>query len=183
MKKLSKKIVIYIVSLVVLLSVAVGLTVAYLVSKPDPIDNSFVPVSVSCSVIDSDAGVGAKDVLVKNTGDVKAYARCVVVATWVNTTDGAIYSTAPILGIDYKLQMGSDNWILSSDGFYYYTQSVLSGSSTGTLISSVTEITVAPTGYELSISVYASMIQAEPKSAVEQTWGVTVLDNGNIYKA
>lgn len=181
MKRLSKKIIIYIISTAVLLSVLVGVTVAYLISKTTPLGNEFTPVTVSCTVEDSDPSNAISNLVVKNTGDVKAYARCVIITTYVNQTDGATYSDTPILGVDYKVTLGSD-WTLASDGFYYYASSVQAGSSTSVLISSVTELNSAPAGYELMVSVYASMIQAEPKIAVEQTWGVTVLDNGNIYK-
>ena len=182
MKRLSNKIIIYIISVVVLLSVLVGVTIAYLVSKTTPLGNEFVPVAVSCTVEDSDPSNAISNLTIKNTGDVKGYARCAIIATYVNQTNGSIYSDTPTLGVDYKLNLNNDDWMLSSDGFYYHSSSVQAGSLTSVLISSVTELNSAPDGYALKISVYASMIQAEPKIAVEQTWGVTVLDNGNIYK-
>ena len=181
MKLLSKKITVCIISIAVLISISVGVTIAYLVSRPDPLDNRFKPVSVACIVEDGDAGAGISNLAVKNTGDVKAYARCVVLATYVSTSDGTIHSDAPIKGEDFNLNMGSDSWMLSDDGFYYYALPVEPNSSTDVLVSSVTEIASAPSGYELRISVYASMLQSEPAKAIEQTWNVTILNNGNLY--
>ena len=180
MKKLSKKAIALLSSLIIVFSVAIGVTVAYLTAKTPPLENNFTPVAVSCVVENGNTGGGYSNVTVKNTGDVKAYARCVVLATWVNNENGSVYATAPIQGIDYKIVKGSDNWVLGSDGFYYYSLSVTPTTSTMALVSSVTEVTTAPKGYSLKINFFASMVQAEPSTAVEQVWSVTVLENGTL---
>ncbi len=180
MKKLSKKAIALISSLIIVISVTIGVTVAYLTAKTPPLENNFTPVAVSCVVENGDTGGGYSNVTVKNTGDVKAYARCVVIATWVNDSNGSVYATAPIQGVDFKLVKGSDSWVLGGDGFYYYTVNVAPTTSTMALISSVVEVNSAPKGYSLKINVFASMLQAEPATAIEQVWNVTVLNNGTL---
>jgi hypothetical protein len=69
---------------------------------------------------------------------------------------------------------------LAKDGFYYYTEPVFSAGKTDVLISEFSETSEAPEGYVLSISIIASAVQAEPKNAVTELWGISVLDNGNL---
>jgi hypothetical protein len=83
------------------LSVAtVAATLAYLVAKTNPIENTFTPPVI-------DVKIGGEDVVrdyVQNNGDVPVYARVAIVATWVNG-DGHTYSTAPNLELTLK-----DGW-------------------------------------------------------------------------
>lgn len=180
-RRFSPKTLIIAISLTALILMSAAVTLAYIVATAPPIDNEFVPAEVSCSVTDSD-GQRMNSVAVKNTGNVDSYVRATVIVNWVSESDGSVYAPAPLISTDYSIDFGqSAHWYLASDGFYYYTAPVGASQSTDLLISQITQISAAPEGCKLSVNVIAQSIQANPKKAAEELWGVTILDNGHIY--
>ena len=179
--KSSRKALIAVISLVALVLVTAAVTLAYIAVATPPVNHDFTPAVVSCSVTDTD-GERMSNVVVENTGNVDSYIRAVVIVNWVSKSDGSIYAPAPAVSTDYSIDFGqSAHWHLGSDGFYYYTMPVGASQSTDPLISQITQTAVAPEGCKLSVNVIAQSIQANPKKAAEELWGVTILDNGNIY--
>ena len=174
MKLTPKKLTVLLVLLALVLA-AVGATYAYLMSIAPPIENEFEPVFVSCEIEENGSRVTAK-----NTGDITAYLRATVIVSWVSTKNGNLYPATPQESIDYTLSLTAYDWAKGSDGYYYYTMPLASGASTSELYSALTELTEAPEGYELRVTVLASAVQAEPTTAVTTFWGVSVLDNGNL---
>ena len=166
---------------VLVLSAAVGMTVAYLNDQTPSLEEHFVPVEVNCEVKGAN-GDYTSNILVENTGDITAYIRAAVVVTWVSETDGTTYGGGPILGTHYTLTEGEGGWVKGSDGFYYCTDPVAAGQRTPILVSAVTPIEgQEPTGYRLAVQVLASALQANPKEAVIASWsGVTVAENGSL---
>lgn len=156
-----------------------GITLAYLFARTPQINNSFEAVFVSCDVEESFDGSTKSDVKVRNTGDISAYIRATFVVVWT-AEDGSINSSAPVEGVDYTISLGSSNWVKGSDGFYYYIHSVASNDATAVFINSISPSAEAPDGYSLSVHIAATAIQAAPARAVEEAWGVTVHNNGNI---
>ena len=183
-KRISVKSVVLVVAAILLVSVVVGATVAYLVDKTPSLKNSFQPVAVTCLVQETyDSATKTKtDVSVKNTGDVSAYVRATVVVTWVSSDSGTTYGGAPELGTDYLAEFSSDGWIKGTDGFYYCTSPIAVGASTPILLKTASPVAgQAPDGYVLSVQIIASAIQAEPADAVTSAWtGVTVNSDGAI---
>lgn len=179
-----KKRITLVLSMALLLAVAVGATVAFLVDKTPSVTNTFQPVSVSCRVQESfDTNTNTKrDVSVQNTGDIPAYIRVAVVVTWVSRESGNTYGGAPVAGTDYRMTLNENGWIQGTDGFYYCTTAIAAGDATPLLLTSVTPVDgQAPEGYRLSVQIVASAIQAEPAEAVQFAWGgVTVYDDGTI---
>ena len=182
-----KKRIILILAAVLLLAVAVGTTVAFLVDKTPSVANTFQPVAVSCRVQETfDAQANTKrDVSVRNTGDISAYIRVALVVTWVSEESGSTYGGAPVAGVDYAMTLSEDGWVRGSDGFYYCTSAVAAGEATPILVDVVAPVAgKAPEGYRLSVQIVASAIQATPADAVRATWsGVTVNDDGTITPA
>ena len=155
----------------------VGTSVAYLMSKTPPLDNSFETVYVSCEVIEDGTGGNVK---IKNTGDINAYMRVTFIVNWV-ADDGTIHSTMPKEGVDYSVNLNDRSWYVGSDGFYYYALAVAPGESTEPIIQTVKTLTdEGPDGHKLSFHISAAAIQAEPARAVESAWGVTVMSTGAI---
>ena len=72
--------------------------------------------------------------------------------------------------------LGKD-WIKGSDGYYYYTKAVPVGGSTGNLLEKAMTL-----DENMQVVVLADAIQAMPKQAVIDAWGVTVDSNGSISK-
>ena len=174
-----KKILIIIAALLLISAFAGGATLAYLLAETPAVENNFVPVYVSCEVIEEFTGTTKSNVSVKNTGDIKAYIRATFVIMWTSE-DGSVYSIPPKEGVDYSITLGSSSWSLGSDGFYYYELPVEAGASTDAIIDSLTILSTPPEGHNLNVHVAATAIQAEPAGAVEDAWGATVQENGAL---
>lgn len=150
----------------------VGGVYAYLTAKTDPISNEFVPAKVSC-LVEEDFAEGVKsNVKVRNTGNIDAYIRAVVVATFVSE-DGKVLATAPKESVDYFIQWGTDGWTQGQDGYWYHTKPVKPEETTVLLIESAYELSV-PDGYRLHLQILATGVQSDPAIAVQEAWGVSV---------
>lgn len=183
-EKLNKKTLAILVSLITILVVGTGTTLAYLVVKTNAVNNVFVPTQVSCKVIEeSFDGKTKEGVSVKSTSTtgVPAFIRAEIVVTWVDeNNNNNILAEKPKLGTDYELSINAtadDNggkWI--TDGqYYYYTAPIESGAETADLIKSCEVLKpCSEEGYVLSVEILASAIQTTPTKAVEEHWGVNV---------
>ena len=180
LKKASVKTVAWIAAVIVTVAATVGAAVAYIVAKTSPLENTFEPVSVSCEVQGDLTAEVKSAVSVKNTGDINAYVRAMILVSWISEENGSAYAGLPQENVDYTLTVGSTEWSLGTDGFYYYRKAVAASSSTETLIGALAQVSEAPSGYKLTVQVFASAIQAEPSRAVEETWGVTVSTDGSL---
>ena len=165
------------IAIILLISTAVGSTVAFLATKTEPVENSFKYANVSCEVTqncDTDGSI----VQVKNTGTISAYIRAAVVANWMDA-DGNIAASVPD-GYSYKLTCSSGSWAQGKDGFFYYLLPVAPGASTeGNLLTCTVTCTETPK-YTLSVEVLAEAIQSTPASAVNEAWSAAVDDSGML---
>ena len=155
--KLNKRAVALLVSLIVLLTAAVGATVAYIIDRTENVENIFAPSRVACEVVDETNHTYS----VKNTGDTAAYVRVAVVVNWKNS-DGHVYAKAP----EFEVSV-SDGWKKGSDGYYYFTKPVAVVANADSELT-VTILTDEPDGYDLYVEVVASAIQAT--SAAVNDW-------------
>lgn len=180
MKRINKKVILLAVSLVLILSAAIGGTVAYLIDQTGSITNTFTPAKVTPGINENFDGSVKNDVQITNTGDIPAYIRVKVVVTWKDAQDN-VYGAAPVLGTDYTWTSGSDKWFLK-DGFYYYSEPVAAKGTTGVLFTACQPVAGrAPEGYSLSVDIHAQAIQAEPAAAVQEAWKVvTVGSDGKL---
>ena len=204
MKRYINKKSIIITSVVLLLWVVVGTTLAYVFTETEPVENTFTPSRVSCAVVENgkepvsgslvNIGTSKENVQIKNTGDTDAYIRVAVTVNWVNADGTRVWAQKPIQNTDYTItyNLSKDGWFYGGDGFYYFSKAVSPDSpnnltdiliSNAALMSGVT----APVGtdntkYYLSIEIVASAIQSTPASTVSNQWGVTVSDAGTISK-
>ena len=158
------------IAIILLISTAVGSTAAFLITKTDPVENTFEYASVSCEVTKNpETGY----VQVKNTGTIQVYIRAVYVVNWLDSENN-IAASVPA---DYSYTVTEDpngNWIKGSDGFFYYPVPVAPGASTeGSLLTCTVTYPDNPE-YTLSVEVLAEAIQSTPESAVADAWGVTV---------
>ena len=162
--KLNKRSVALLLSLAVLLTVAVGATVAFLVDKGNSVTNTFTPSKVDCEVL-KEAGVYT----VKNTGDTQCYVRVAIVVTQKN--GDAISITKPSATIT-----PGTGWLLGTDGYYYYTQPLDVGKTTTAIQVSVTEAD----GYTASVEILASAIQATAEAVKDWSNDTIVINNGEL---
>lgn len=185
----SRKALFALVSVLVLVFAAVGVTVAYLQTQTEPLENEFTPAKVSCDVKETFDGNVKSNVTIQNTGDTDAFIRVAIVANWVRTDDNdnskvtSVYAQQPVLDVDYTLTLADDfdqNWLQDGNGFYYYKKAVKPDGSTAVLIKECKPIEgKAPAGYTLAVEIVASAIQASPETVAEKYWHIRV-ENGEI---
>ena len=165
------------IAVILLISTAVGSTVAFLATKTEPVENAFEYANVSCEVTeacDTDSSI----VQVRNTGTISAYIRVAVVANWMDV-NGDIAASDPE-GYGYDPTCSSDSWARGADGFFYYLSPVAPGASTEGILLACTVTCPEPPEYTLSVEVLAEAIQSTPASAVYEAWGVTVDGSGML---
>ena len=159
-------------SLLLIVTMAVGGTVAYLVTHSGPIQNSFKPSFVDCEVKESFNGTTKSKVNVQNTGDTEAYIRVKLVTYRVNDKGQHIGGVAEIPSFEPGV-----NW-KEVGGYYYYTQPVAPGESPATYLIGTPGITLVTyddaDGGKQVIEVMAEAIQSGPADAVGQSWGVSI---------
>ena len=175
-----KRLATLLVSLLLVLGVAVGGTVAFLSTRTDRKVNTFTPSKVTCAVTETFGNNVKSNVAVKNTGDTTAFIRAAINVTWMK--DAAEYDAAnqtvsakvPLKGTDYRITLAeNNNWIQGADGYYYYQLPVKPQDSTKVLIEEckLQENASVPDGYHLSVEIVASAIQSVPEAAVKAAWG------------
>ena len=124
---------------------------------------------------------------VRNTGNVPAYIRVFALVYWQDSKGNVNkkYTDLPALEV-------SSDWIAYGDNIYYYvspvepdelTEEFLDLASLGGGIALAKKVdTIEGVEYEYNqvIQIVAEAIQAEPETAVTESWSVTVDANGNI---
>ena len=167
-----KRSLVLVVSLLALLLVVAGGTLAWLTAQ-DSVSNTFTPAHVTCNVEEDFDGTTKKDVTIKNTSDIPVYIRASIIVTWKDS-EGNVYGQKPASS-DYDMKMAANSgWVLGTDGYYYYTSPVAVGDTTGTLINKCTvKDGATPPGddYKLSVEIIAEAIQSQPEAAVREAWG------------
>ena len=168
-KRRSRKTGTLLFSLVLLLTMMVGGTLAYLTIQTTPVVNQFTPSHVSCTVTEDFNGTTKSNVNVRNDSDINAYIRVKLVTYRVNNDGEHIGGTAALP--TFTLGAG---WVKHGE-YYYYTQPVAPGASpTANLTDSMTltgSYSDADGGKQV-VEVMAEAIQSVPASAVESAWGV-----------
>lgn len=165
-------------SFLVLLSLTVAGTVAFLVDGPKEVENKFTPAFVPPGIEEEFNGETKSNVKIRNDGNIDAYIRAAIVINWVDA-DGNISGTVPVENTDYTITYDLGNgWKKGSDGYYYWTKRVEAEGTTGVLVESCTLKSSAsvPDGYSLSLEVLAQTIQADGQDSQGQppvllAWG------------
>lgn len=161
--------------LTVILGLAGGITLAYIFTQTQPIENTFRPTEVTVEIEEEFDGSVKSDVKITNTGTAPSYIRAAVVVTWV-TSDGSTLAETPVEGEDYDITYAENTgWFKGDDGYWYYTTPVNPNESTGILIDECTQL-AEKTDCQLAVEILASAIQSDPSDAATEAWGVTVLD-------
>lgn len=201
MKKYINKKSIIIASVMLLLLVAVGTTIAYIFTETEPVENTFNPSKVSCAVVEKgyepvsgeiqNISDIKSNVQIKNTGDTDAYIRVAVVVNWMDEAGTKVWATKPVENTEYSITYANTtNWVKGSDDYWYYTKSVppTDGSNlTDILIKNATQNKEGPKGtdgtqYYLSIEIVASAIQSTPETVVKEQWrsGISDVDGTTL---
>ena len=165
-------------SLLFLVIVSVGGTMAYLLTKTISIENKFTPSKVTCLVTEQFNNNIKKNVNVTNTGDTEAYIRVKLVTYRVNEKEQHIGGVAEVP----EFTPGT-NWV-EHNGYYYYTLPVAPGEKPEYNLIEASGITLEGTysdadGGKQVIEVMAEAIQSNPARAIGDSWGVTISE-GNV---
>lgn len=164
------------VALALVLCIAGGATLAFLMVTTPSMTNVFQYGHVTCAVQEEFDGTTKSDVSIKNTGNTQSYIRVKLVFAWKDA-EGNV-SAQPVTDQDYKMDLNKVDWF-EKDGYYYAKAPVAPDHNTPDLIHSCTEIVAnAPEGDTLSLEILADAIQSTPTRAVEQAWGVIVDTDG-----
>lgn len=162
--KLNKRSLILLVSLVALLVITVGGTLAYIAVSTGSLTNIFNPSKVEVTI---------QDGTITNTGNAPAYVRVAIVANWRDSND-VVYAKAP----SYTVTVDSTGWTKGSDGFYYYTQVLQPEDYITAPVVALDDREEAPDGgYTFTVEILASAIQATPDAVSDWSTAVKV-ENG-----
>lgn len=176
-RRRSGKSIALLVSLLLLITVTVGGTIAFLMDSDGPLHNVFNPSEVTTQVEETINDTTKSNVKIKNTGDTDAWIRAAVVVTWQDK-DGNVYGQKPVVGTDYNAWTPGKDWEIGDDGFYYYTKPVAADTSTETaLIEKISPLRDAPAdGYYLTVEIIGSGIQSKPASVFNTEWASSGLE-------
>lgn len=162
-----------VLSVVLLLALAVGGTLAWLSTKTTSVTNTFTPAKVNCEVeekFDPDTGEKTK-VNVKNNGNIAVYIRVKLVTYRTNDAGQHIGGKA-----DLPEFTPGENWVKHGE-YYYYTLPVAPGKEpAANLADSMTLKTSYgdADGGKQALDVMAEAIQSAPEKAVADAWGVKI---------
>lgn len=168
-----------IVSVVLILALAIGGTIAWMSTKTDSVVNTFNPSRVTCEVKEGFDGKVKTDVNVQNTGDIPAFIRVKLVSYRTNDAGDHIGGVAEAPSFNFGA-----GWVKYGD-YYYYTKPVAPNAMPeNNLANSITledSYKDADGGHQ-SIDVIAEAIQAGPEAAVKAAWGAgfSIDTNGNL---
>ena len=162
-----------VLSVVLLLGVAIGGTIAWLSTKTTPVTNTFTPAKVTCDVTENfneNTGVKTK-VNVTNTGNIDVYIRVKLVTYRTNDDGQHIGGTADLP----EFALGKD-WVKHGE-YYYYTLPVAPDKKPAANLADSMTLTGSyedADGGKQALDVMAEAIQSEPKKAVGEAWGVRI---------
>lgn len=164
------------VALALVLCIAGGATLAFLMVTTPSLTNVFQYGHVTCKVDETFQDNVKTNVSIRNTGDTQSYIRVKLVFTWKDA-EGNV-SAQPVTDQDYNMDLNKSDWF-EKDGYYYAKAPVAPKGNTPVLIENCAEVAAnAPDGYTLSLEILADAIQSTPTKAIEQAWGVTVDTDG-----
>ena len=163
------------IALVLIICVAVGGTIAYIVTQTDKVENKFTPADVEIKINEIVNDNIKSSITVENVNDAKNVPCYIRVKLVSNTQDADKNVTGSAVINTFKL---NDKWFDGGDGCYYYRDVVAVGDSTANLLAGGEKITL--TSGQV-VEVLAEGIQATPDTAVTSAWPVTVV-NGQLTK-
>lgn len=169
-----------VLSIVLLLGVAIGGTIAWLSTKTTPVTNTFTPAQVACEVTEQFDGKKKTNINVKNTGNIAVYIRVKLVTYRTNDAGQHIGGTAKLP----EFTPGK-NWVKHGE-YYYYTLPVAPDEKPAANLADSMTLTDSyedADGGKQALDVMAEAIQSEPEKAVGEAWGVKITpDSVESYK-
>ncbi|MGI5985064.1 MAG: hypothetical protein GXY01_10560 [Clostridiales bacterium] len=164
-------------SLLLILGVAAGGTLALLAVSSGTIGNSFKTVAVTSKVEETFNNTTKSNVKIRNTGDIDAWIRVAVIPTWEDGSGNVVNQTASLNDLSISISTGS--WFKGSDGYYYCKSKIAPNALTPVLINSAA-VKTSSDGYKMNLQILCEAIQAEPESAVADAWNAVQVNGGQL---
>lgn len=162
---------------VLILTAAVGGTVAWLATEDGPIQNVFTPSSVTCAVSETFKDNVKTNVSIQNTGDTAAYIRAAIVANWCDASGKVVEPFAVGSEHEHFEGLPGTGWV-AYGGYYYYTRPVQPGGYTGYLFTRCAQPEEKPEGADhLEVNIICQAVQSTPSRAVGEAWGVVISED------
>lgn len=158
-----------------------GATLAWF-NAGDAVTNMFVQGKVDPSIEENFGGgyTVKKDVKVKNEGTMRSYVRAAVSIYWQDGAGNQLWE-APEAGTDYAIVWGDvdsnssagAHWITGRDGYYYWSDPLERGASTGNLIKEVKQARDPVGDKDLVVDISSQALQAEgtEDNTFDYAWG------------
>ena len=172
----SKKSLTALIALILIICLAVGGTVAFIVTQTQAVKNTFTPADVKVDIQEVFKDNIKSSITVLNVNDadkedVPCYIRVKLVSN-IQDGNGNVLEAAPLGEISFN----NSDWIDGGDGCYYYKNVVAVGDSTSNLLAEGARITLTDGQV---VEVLAEGIQAMPIQAVIDAWGQTIANRLN----
>jgi len=161
-----------------------AITYAYMVKNTDYKKVEFTPATVSCEVHETtDTGNSTSinqktSITVENKSNIEAYMRVKLVSYWITYDENGNEIISSKVSEDPQFAL-SDKWIAGSDNTYYCVEPIGAGDFTPELLASPINLS-KDSEYLQVIEVFAEAIQSVPDEAVEESWKVTLDEDGII---
>ena len=167
--RLPRKLLAALAAGVLVVSVAVGGTLAYFKDQANNVVNSFQSGTIQASVVESINNNSKTLIAVKNDGSAGAYARVRLVAYWVDDEGKILAKPSPS-----TVFTPNTGWVYrQADGYYYCTSVIFNGSQTPNLLPNGTSLSLAAEDDAWPvIEVFAETVQATPSNAANDLWGI-----------
>lgn len=170
-KRGAKKLPTAAIAIFLVVIMAIGGTVAYLMDHTDSVINTFKPTSSGITIEEKLEENYKTEIAVKNTGEVDVYVRVSLVANYYDE-DGNITGAADVP----EFKLNSEKWF--KDGNYYYYKQVLpAGKVSDDLLADSAKMELDE---NMQVIVLAQSVQASPSNLVHDKWGVNVNDDGTL---
>ena len=171
----NRKVTLLAAALVLALCLAIGGTVAYLLTRSAMVTNTFTPAVVECEVASDDGEV-------KSTSNIKVYVRAAFTGNYVTYEGGQKVIHTDKGHPKFHYTINTDYWT-ERGGYYYYKELVEPGATTKPLFTVVPTLDnqhTPPHGYSFTYEIAAQCIQWQPDAAVTEAWGFKpAVTNGN----
>lgn len=173
----TKKIIIIVAITFIVINLFVIGTISYL-NKINTKENEFILGTIEPQILqDYDEENNIKEnIKIKNIGNSPIYVR-VTILYYFKNSDEQIIKDKPVVDSDYSVIFSSsENWVKASDGYYYYKLALKPEDETDNLIDKCIDLN-NNLNKKFRIDVIVQAIQTSPTSAVEEAWGLNVVDN------
>lgn len=158
--RIKKSAITLILTLLLVVALSVGGTVAFLTSQQRVTNTFSVAGGPAPGIEETFDGHTKTNVYVENNGDVPCLVRATVVVNLLDDNGNVIPGT-PV----YDISFNSTDWTPLSDGYWYYNGVVAPNGTTAVLINSCTS------SQHISVVINAQTVQAEPAQAALDVWG------------